>query len=185
MMTDRNLSAELRNARALHGADPTINLEFVLRNNSKQPIELTRRWNSWGAYQWTLEVTDACGKKYHMANPMRNWARNFFATFVIAPKSEQVMTCKLLWGQLSQKDIESNAADEMTNLPKIFQCTDRVILLTYAARTVPKPESSWVYPITIVGKFSAQIQGMKDGKDIIRTNWSGTVETKPLVVKKP
>jgi hypothetical protein len=87
-MIDQTLSAELRNARALRGVNPAILVDFVLKNHSKQSIELVRRWNSWGAQQWRIEVMDARGTKYVVTNPIQMWARNFFQTFVIPQARE-------------------------------------------------------------------------------------------------
>jgi hypothetical protein len=184
-MFGQPLSAELRNARALRSTSPIILVDFVLKNNTAHPIELVRRWNSWGAYQWTLEVKDARSTKYLLVNPMKNWSRNFFATFIIAPNSEQVMTCKLLWGELSREDMESNAADEITNSPKIFQCSDENFMLKSGdTKVAARPKSPWIYPVSLVGKFSAPPQKMKTRTETHETNWTGTILTKPVIIKK-
>ena len=38
-----------------------LRLKFRLRNTSSRPIYIYERWNSWGAYQWKIEL-DVGGK---------------------------------------------------------------------------------------------------------------------------
>lgn len=53
---------------------------LTVRNTSNQPQALIDRWNSWGAYQWTLSVdgTSAC-------NPQVSWYANDYTETVLAP----------------------------------------------------------------------------------------------------
>ena len=53
---------------------------LTARNLSKEPLAFVERWNSWGAYQWTLKSTG-----WSAWNPQTDWDQNFYTETVLAP----------------------------------------------------------------------------------------------------
>jgi hypothetical protein len=165
-MSKEALSAMLRNVRIAPGRESAITLEFVLINHSPRPILLAERWNSDGAFQWTFELTDAMGRKFPIVNPQGMWGMNFLTLFTVPARGAQRMYCKLFFGTVPREAFSTGSPPWARYDTKVFQYKPRT------GRTAP-----WVYPVTIVGRFEAQL--IRRGK--LATSWQGKIETPPVV----
>lgn len=161
------LSARLGNAAV--GKDESIELDFVLRNRSDAKIVLAERWNSWGAYQWTLRVVDAKGAEFVLRNPQLDWYRNGFTTFTIEPSDRHITRCRL--DNTSWKKPEGPI--------ELFSEVDASVGASDRRR-----QNSWAFPVSITGVFSAPKENLADGKKA-GSNWAGTITTNAVQVGKP
>jgi hypothetical protein len=53
---------------------------LTARNNSTEPLSIVDRWNSWGAYQWTLSIDGQSA-----GNPQTAWDENGYSETVLRP----------------------------------------------------------------------------------------------------
>jgi len=57
---------------------------LVATNRGDKPIAIIDRWNSWGAYQWTVGIgTRSAG------NPQHDWLKNFYTETILAPDEKR------------------------------------------------------------------------------------------------
>lgn len=141
------LSAFIENAKFDENTS-TITLDFVLKNSSNEEIRIAERWNSWGAFQWTVLVTLEDDTIIRYKNPQGAWKRNFLTTKAIEPGGEFRMACGLFLEKSSVYDLEHFVPE--------------------------KKAKRFSLPVKLVGKFSATHPGsaFKD-----ETNWVGAIET--------
>ncbi|MGC4042744.1 MAG: hypothetical protein QM758_02955 [Armatimonas sp.] len=176
------LTIELRNVRALPGKTCVIAVDFVMKNNTKQPLLLAERWNSWGAYQWEYEITDATGKRFSLGNPQMIWFANMLTFFGIEPDSEFQMPSYLDYIQVRVQRGENRFVDKRN------MRMGRVMNDEKAFReAMQDSKSGWKYPVTIVGKFTAKTEAWRNSLtgEIKRSNWAGTITTPPITVAAP
>lgn len=181
------LTIELRNVSAISGETSAISADFVMKNNSSQPLILAERWNSWGAYQWEYEITDATGKQFTAKNPQRSWTRNFPSCFKIEPGTEfQVPSFVEHMPINSPKKKDKNIFVSAEGRPGewVYRATRDGFLRK--VRRVSK--EGWKYPVTIVGKFTAKRESLRNSltKEVNPIgNWSGEITTAPITVEAP
>lgn len=182
-----SLIIELRNARSLPGKTPAITIDFMMKNNTNQTMTLAKRWNSWGAYQWEYEITDATGKKFKVVNPQWGWGLNCFDVLDIKPGSELQLPSFLDYGH--------NYGDFSFHGDKNYFVDERNILVGKVVmgekgishRVQLDYENAWKYPVTVVGKFTAKLEEDWDNRTqkIRHTNWAGSITTAPITVEAP
>ena len=148
------LSAKLANAR-FQKETSSVTVDFVLTNNGKEPIRIAERWNSWGAYQWTIQMTNSDGSSFEFGNPQLEWTRNFLTMKTIEPGGEFRLACVLLL-----RDEESPVKDA-----KVFM----------AANAHFSP------PLSLKGKFAVEKQS---NAGALGTNWIGRIESAAIQLAK-
>lgn len=175
------LTIELRNARALPGKTAVIAVDFVMKNNTKEPLLLAERQNSWGAYQWEYEITDATGKKFSLGNPQMVWMANALTFFGIEPDSEFQMPSYLDYVQVSTGDKNLFVDKRNTRIGEVIWDEKAF------REAMRESEFGWKYPVTVVGKFTAKIEtwDIPGSTYVKQSNWAGSITTAPITVEAP
>lgn len=155
VINDTSLSASIDNAK-FEEKNSSISLDFVIKNNSNKTIAIAERWNSWGAFQWTVYVTTADHRMIEFKNPQAQWKRNFLSTVDIEPGKEFRLHCRLF----------ANGSAIYEGGFEVFESKINRLNLTF--------------PIHIVGIFSAKLESQ--GK--VTTNWEGTIKTPKFELKQ-
>jgi len=148
-------SASVENAK-FEEKDSSISLDFVLKNNTGKTIAIAKRWNSWGAFQWTVNVTTA-DHKIEFSNPQIAWWRNHLEAANIEPGKELRLKCRL-------------AAKGST------RHHDGIEVFTSKEENL-----HYTFPVHLVGTFFAASLH-SDGQ--VATNWAGTIKTPKVELKK-
>ena len=88
------LSARLENPKVAADAK-SLTVDFVLTNQSEKPVIFAERWNSWGAYQWSLKLHLKDGTTAGFINPQQVWTMNFLTVVILEPGKEHRSHCLL------------------------------------------------------------------------------------------
>ncbi len=153
-LAETPLSATLENA-VFEEKDASISLDFVLKNPTAKPILIAERWNSWGAYQWTIEATTEDHRKIEFRNPQCQWKKNFLSAATIEPGKEMRLQCRLV-----------------ANQPAMVR--DGIQIFTPKGKPIP-----YTFPLRLTGTFSASLHS--DGR--VTTNWQGTIKSATRILK--
>ncbi len=152
---DTSLSASIDNAK-FEEKNSSISLDFVIKNNSSKTIAIAERWNSWGAYQWTVNVTTADHRLIQFKNPQRIWKRNFLSTVDIEPGKEFRVHCRIFANRSAIYEGEF----------EVFESKDN--------------RHNFTFPVHIVGIFAAELHSSGQ----VTTNWEGIIKTPEVELKK-
>ncbi|MBI4954091.1 MAG: hypothetical protein HY908_18855 [Myxococcales bacterium] len=123
-------------ARASSGAGFTV--DFVLRNVGTKAILVYERWNSWGAYQWQLELEDAAGQRVLAVNPQQDWTKNFPSALAIDPGKEHVLACIVV--PKPPTDWQPGAQYFVTSAPFALPVRVRALFALAAEDAIPVKE---------------------------------------------
>lgn len=149
------LEASIANCKKI---EPNVVIfDFVLQNNSKRSLYLYERWNSWGAYQWSINVEDANGDVWAFSNPQTKWTKNYPSTFEIAPSAKYIIKCIIYVGQAE---------------PPV----DRYIFTSLNKKSMNR------FPLILTGRFTS-IVDKSDSLNGMSPNWEGAISTKKVVVE--
>ena len=151
-----DLTAKLENAR-FHEETSSATLDFVLANQTKEPIRIAERWNSWGAYQWGIVMTNSDGSRVVFSNPQHGWFMNFLTVATIEPGRELRTACVLLLHD------DSPQAKGVA----VFVAADR--------------KAHFSPPLRLQGNFVVE-KPLKDGA--IETNWKGNITSPAIELAK-
>lgn len=151
------LTAHLEELMIVTTEPLVIEVDFVLTNRAAEPISITERWNSWGAYHWSFQLTDADGTIVEYQNPQEFWTRNFFSLATIEPGKEHRTNCLLTFCQPQEHRTGIN----------VFRSSKEV--------------AGVAFPATLFGVFSIS-KKQSDGDRA--TNWEGTISTNPIKLTK-
>ena len=169
---ESDLVVELKNCCIVGEDSAHIEVDFIMTNKAHRAIVLAERWNSWGAHQWSFNLTDAKGHVFELSNPQTSWWMNYLTTFEVPAEKSLAFKCHL--------SVRNGGVGDSTKF-RFSSSTDTVPLLpmTWDGRLDPQTQpSAWVYPIKLKGTFSAStIHRTKMGDRPVETNWTGTVTT--------
>lgn len=172
-------TAELKNAKLVKGETQIIEVDFILSNKSERALTFADRWNSWGAYQWAFTLTDSKGNVFYFSNPQTNWWANFLTVFTIPPGKTHSLPCRL---SLVNRGFQNDTYFLFSESP--FQTISLAVDSSYRPVQVLERPAKWSYPVKLKGTFSVSgIQRMKNGKEVIETNWMGSISTSEVKIK--
>ncbi len=180
----KSLTCFLRNVAVLPSLE--FRLDFVLQNGGPSPIHLWERWNSWGARQWRIRVSDSAGNVRVFVNPLNTWFGNRPTTFELVPGKEQVFHCALI-----NREYRTTATGELNGLqifvgmPENFSGWPPIDI---RAEHVP-----WHSPVTLLGIFQStesdsdapRAEYVKKIPGLNRPDWYGQIETPPIKIDLP
>jgi hypothetical protein len=161
LLKDAVLEASIENAK-FEGKDSSISLDFVLKNNTGKTIVIAERWNSWGAFQWSLSVTTSDRRLIEFKNPQTAWTRNFLSAARIEPGKELRLPCKLVAKEPGPQHPYKARENEI----ELFRSKEESL--------------HYAFPVRLVGTFAASFHG--DGR--VATNWKGTIQTPEVELKQ-
>ena len=168
----------LKNGRAVGESPAEVEVDFVMTNKGCKPIVLAERWNSWGAHQWSFELTDARGHVFKLGNPQSVWYCNFLSTFVVPAGKSVTFQCRLGW--------QHGETEDATRC-WLFCPGGAIPSLATGWGThsrLPNALDAWTYPIELEGIFcSPLIHRMKVGDESVETDWTGTLVTPTVVIE--
>jgi len=148
----QSLTARIENAK-YQKESSSITLDFILTNSSEKPIRIAERWNSWGAFQWSIKITNSDRTVIDFKNPQMAWFRNFLSIVTIEPGEELHSHCILIL-----QAAQSNENGSFTFIPTM-------------------PATRFSFPLSIIGVFASP-KLYKLGK--VDTNWTGSITTPAL-----
>ncbi len=156
------LSARLENPKLADDAK-SLTVDFILTNQSDKPVIFAERWNSWGAYQWSLKVHLKKGDPLEFTNPQQTWTRNFLSVVTLEPGKEHTSHCLVALASPSpwpeKVDVFTPAKD--TGLQDLKTASG------------------------LSGVFSAEEihkESLPDGSKKRETNWTGKVTTEKIAI---
>jgi len=154
---DKRLSATLENA-VFRKETSSIEVDFVLTNTSTKAIYIAERWNSWGAYQWTIQLTNADKSVIDFGNPQSAWFRNFLSFATIEPGKQLRTHCFLML--------------DTSRLSGVFGKGEAFV--------AAKPGAVFSFPVRMTGVFAAkEAYTLKD-----KVSWTGSIESGEIEVGK-
>jgi hypothetical protein len=149
------LSATLENA-VFKKESSSIELDFVLTNTSAKAIHIAERWNSWGADQWTIRLTNADKSVIDFANPQMEWSKNFLTLATIEPGKQLRTHCFLMLDEARIREVFGKGA----------------------AFVASKPGAVFSLPVRMRGVFAAkEAYTLKD-----KVSWTGSVKSAEIEV---
>jgi hypothetical protein len=151
------LSATLENA-VFKKESSTVELDFVLTNTSAKPIYIAERWNSGGAYQWTIRLTNADKSVIDFENPQQEWSKNFLSLATIEPGKQLRTHCLLMLDEARLREVFGKGA----------------------AFVATKRGAAFSFPLRMRGVFAAkEAYSLRD-----QISWTGSVESGEIEVAK-
>jgi len=154
---EEGLSATLENA-VFKKESSSIEVDFVLTNASAKAVYIAERWNSWGADQWTIRLTNADKSVIDFANPQMEWSKNFLTLATIEPGKQLRTHCILMLDQSRIQEVFGKGA----------------------AFVASKPGAAFSFPVRMRGVFAAkEAYTLKD-----KVSWVGRVESGEIEVGK-
>jgi hypothetical protein len=188
-----DLVASFTNIKVLQGRFPGIELDFVLTNQSKKPIYLAERWNSWGYFQWSFQIVDVKGNIFPMKPRGRSWPKNFLTTLTLLPNEQQILSCHLSdWLAVGESYplnllCENQKKAVFLAIGSYYDKLKSGEMLYAGGR--PK---SFVYPLKLTGEFAAPnpfiVPERNWPKGIEKSTklftWKGKIETDTLLISQ-
>lgn len=159
------LSAKIENAR-LQTDQSSIAFDFVITNSSTEATSIAERWNSWGAQQWTIRLSNSDGSVLQFFNPQRMWEKNYLSLADIEPYQEHRSHFILTLGH--PKSIDG--------------CTD-VFAITRQGEE--QPTGHFAFPVHLVGTFTAiELPKLDEFEQVMKGKkyWIGTITTPEITI---
>lgn len=163
------LTAKLENVGFMKDGGETIEADFVLKNGSQWPVRLAERWNSWGAGQWTFQMTNADGSVVEWRNPQMGWLRNHLTVATIPPGGELRLKCLLLWHQPRSRYEESTFVPTEKSARLLLPVKLRGVFAAKLEKVVPANPPALHVPVD---------------REVVSTNWEGTIQTPEVVLER-
>lgn len=151
------LSATLENA-VFKKETSSIEVDFFLTNTSAKAIHIAERWNSWGAYQWTIRLTNGDKIVIGFENPEKEWSKNFLAMATLEPGKQLRTHCFLM----------------------LYEGGIREVFGKGAAFVATKRGAAFSFPVRMRGVFAAKEAYSLRGQ----VSWTGSVESGKIEVVK-
>ena len=154
---------------------------FVLQNKGAYPIFLYERWNSWGARQWRIRVSDGASQMRWYVNPQFEWEWNNPSTFELKPGKEWIYHCVL-----SNKEYRTWGTGQVDGI--------QVFVSENSKNGRDSDVVDWQSPVTLVGFFSSMPtesdvhsaeEAIRYLRGVIFPSWGGIIETAPVKIDLP
>jgi hypothetical protein len=138
---------------------------LTARNIGREPLSLVDRWNSWGAYQWTIE-----GSGWLAGNPQSEWLANYYTETRLAPGEVRQARFNVTASKTPPRvsgDAWWFAAGENSNPPTLFVAGRKMILVMAGSRaevSTSDPEFTgavWVGLSSVRSKELASVQDLE------------------------
>jgi len=164
------LSARIENA-VFQQDQTSIKFDFVITNHSSGIIRFAERRNSWGARQWSIQLTNSDGSKFNFINPQYIYYSNYLSLITLQPGNEHRSRFTLTLGHPSS----------------IAECMDVFSTTIQGQR---EPTAHFSFPLRLVGTFTVLPQTgdtypkIEFGDTVpFSPPWTGTITTPEVIVR--